>query len=199
MQKITQAIAPGCRAWIVLLGTITLTLAACGGDESGSAAAATAGSTISTTIGSSTNSGTIVRGGGSTGSTGSGSTGTSGSTGSTGSGSTGSTGSSGSSSSSGGATSGSSGGSASAKSVTLNWQAPTQNNNGSTLTNLAGFKIHYGTASKDYSQVVALNNPGLNRYVMDTLPSGTYYFAITAYNSQGVESSMSGEVATTVD
>ena len=190
MQKITQAIAPGRRAWIVLLGTTTLALAACSGDEeSGSAAAATAGSTNSTTIGSSTNSGTIVRSGASTGSTGSGSTGTSGSTGSTGSGSTG-----GGSSSGGGSS-----GSASAKSVTLNWQAPTQNNNGSTLTNLAGFKIHYATASKDYSQVVALNNPSLNRYVMDSLPSGTYYFAITAYNSQGVESSMSGEVATTVD
>jgi len=81
----------------------------------------------------------------------------------------------------------------------LNWTAPTANNNGSTLTNLAGYKIHYGTASQDYSQVVALNNPSLNRYVIDSLPSGTYYFAITAYNSKGIESDLSGEVTTTVD
>jgi hypothetical protein len=76
---------------------------------------------------------------------------------------------------------------------------PTENNNGSPLTNLAGYKIHYGTASQDYTQVVALNNPSLNRYVLDTLPSGTYYFAITAYNSAGVESALSGEVSATLD
>ena len=175
MQKITQAIAPGRRVWIVLLGAVTLALAACGGDDSGAAGSATA--TVGSTAGNSTSSGSGS------------STGTSGSTGSTGSGGS----STGSGSSSGGS------GSTSAQSVTLNWQAPTENSNGSTLINLAGFKIHYGTASKDYSQVVALNNPGLNRYVVDSLPSGTYYFAITAYNSQGVESSMSGEVATTVD
>lgn len=84
-------------------------------------------------------------------------------------------------------------------SVTLNWEAPTENNNGSALTNLAGYKIHYGTASKDYTEVVAVSNPSLNRYVIDSLQSGTYYFAITAYNSAGVESPMSGEVVTTVD
>ena len=191
MQKITQAIAPGRRAWIVLLGTATLALAACSGDdESGSTAVATTGSTSSATAGSSTNSGTTA---------GNTSTGSSSSTGSTGSGGSGSTGTSGSGSSGSGSSSGSSSGTASAKTVTLNWQAPTANNNGSTLTNLAGFKIHYGTASKDYSQVVALNNPSLSRYVVESLSKGTYYFAISAYNSQGVESTMSGEVETTVD
>ena len=185
MQKFALAIAPGRRVWIVLLGSATLALvlalAACGGD--GTAGAATASSTSSSTAGSSTNSGSAA-----------GSTGASGSTGSAGStGSTGSTGGGSGSSGSGGSSS------TSAKSVTLNWEAPTVNSNGSTLTNLAGYKIHYGSASKDYSQVVALNNPSLSRYVMDSLPSGTYYFAISAYNSQGVESSMSGEVETTVD
>ena len=84
-------------------------------------------------------------------------------------------------------------------SITFSWVPPTENNNGSPLTNLAGYKIHYGTASQDYSEVVALNNPSLNRYVLDSLPSGTWYFAITAYNSAGVESTLSGEIATTLD
>jgi hypothetical protein len=84
-------------------------------------------------------------------------------------------------------------------SVAFSWMPPTENNNGSPLTNLAGYKIHYGTASQDYTQVVALNNPSLNRYVLDSLPSGTYYFAITAYNSAGVESTLSGEVSATLD
>jgi hypothetical protein len=84
-------------------------------------------------------------------------------------------------------------------SVTLGWVPPTRNNDGSLITNLAGYKIHYGTASSEYTQTIALQNAGLTRYVVDNLPSGTYYFAITAYNSQGVESPLSGEVSTIVD
>ena len=88
---------------------------------------------------------------------------------------------------------------ASSSSVAFSWTAPTENNNGSPLTNLAGYKIHYGTASQDYSEVVALNNPSLNRYVLDSLPKGTYYFAITAYNSAGIESNLSGEITATLN
>jgi hypothetical protein len=47
--------------------------------------------------------------------------------------------------------------------------------------------------------VVAVNNPGLSRYVLDSLPTGTYYFAITAYNSAGVESTLSGEISATLN
>ena len=117
----------------------------------------------------------------------------------------GSSSSSSSSASSGSTSSGSSGSTSSTgsstgnSSVTLGWTAPTQNSNGTAITNLAGYKIHYGTASQDYTQVVALNNPSLSRYVIDSLPSGTYYFAITSYNAQGVESSLSGEVSATLN
>jgi hypothetical protein len=82
----------------------------------------------------------------------------------------------------------------SSSAVTLAWDAPTENSNGTPITGLAGYKIHYGTASQAYTQVVAVSNPSLSRYVLDSLPSGTYYFAITAYNSQGMESALSGEI-----
>jgi len=88
---------------------------------------------------------------------------------------------------------------ASSSNVTFGWQAPTENSNGTPITNLAGYKIHYGTASQQYTQVVEVSNPSLSRYVMDSLPSGTYYFAITAYNAQGIESALSGEVTTTLN
>jgi hypothetical protein len=88
---------------------------------------------------------------------------------------------------------------ASSSNVTFGWQAPTENSNGTPITNLAGYKIHYGTASQQYTQVAEVSNPSLSRYVMDSLPSGTYYFAITAYNSQGIESALSGEVSTTLN
>jgi len=47
--------------------------------------------------------------------------------------------------------------------------------------------------------VVSISNPSLSRYVLDSLSSGTYYFAITAYNTQGVESPLSGEISTTLN
>jgi hypothetical protein len=83
--------------------------------------------------------------------------------------------------------------------VTLSWQAPTENLDGSTLMDLKGYKVHYGSQSMSYSDVIQVANPGLTDYVVQNLPKGTYYFAITAYNASGKESSLSEEVSTQVD
>lgn len=83
--------------------------------------------------------------------------------------------------------------------VTLSWQAPTENSDGSALVDLKGYKVHYGSASKSYSDTIQVANAGLTTYVVQNLPTGTYYFAVTAYNSSGKESSLSGEVSTQVD
>jgi hypothetical protein len=83
--------------------------------------------------------------------------------------------------------------------VTLSWQAPTENSDGSALMDLKGYKVHYGSASKSYSDSIQVSNAGLTTYVVQNLPTGTYYFAVTAYNASGKESSLSGEVATQVD
>ena len=88
---------------------------------------------------------------------------------------------------------------ASTGNVTINWNPPTQNTNGTPLTNLAGFKIHYGTAPQKYTQTITVSNPGLVTYVIDNLSPGTYYFAVTAYSSAGTESPLSPEVSTTVN
>ena len=88
---------------------------------------------------------------------------------------------------------------ASSGAVTLNWMPPTENTDGSPLTNLAGYHIHYGTASGDYTQTVSVSNPGLATYVVDNLTPGTYYFSIGAVNSSGAESALSPEVSTTVN
>jgi hypothetical protein len=80
------------------------------------------------------------------------------------------------------------------QSITFSWVPPTQNSDGSPISNLAGYKIHYGTRTSDYTQTVSVENAGLTRLVVDNLPSGTYYFAITAYNAQGLESPLSGEI-----
>ena len=88
---------------------------------------------------------------------------------------------------------------AAAGSVSLAWTPPTQNADGSTLTDLSGYTIHYGTTSKSYTQSVALTNVGLTRYQLDSIPSGTIYIAMTAVNAAGAESDFSPEVAVKVN
>jgi hypothetical protein len=69
--------------------------------------------------------------------------------------------------------------------ATLDWTPPTENTNGTTLTNLAGYQINYGTAANNLSQTVRIANPGLTSYVVTDLSAGTWYFAVTAYNTAG--------------
>jgi len=82
----------------------------------------------------------------------------------------------------------------SAAAVNLQWVAPTENSDGTPLTDLKGYKIHYGTRSQNYTGAISVDNPTVTTYLVDSLPAGTYYFAVTAYNASGAESSLSDEV-----
>jgi hypothetical protein len=44
-----------------------------------------------------------------------------------------------------------------------------------------------------------VSNPGITRYVVEALPAGKYYFALTAMNATGQESNFSDEVSTTLN
>jgi hypothetical protein len=81
-------------------------------------------------------------------------------------------------------------------SLTLSWTPPTQNEDGTPLTNLAGYRIRFGMQSGNYTGVINLDNPGLTSYVLGGLAAGTYYIVISAYNQNGVESSYSNEGST---
>ena len=81
------------------------------------------------------------------------------------------------------------------KSVTLSWAAPTENSNGTPLTNLAGYHIEYGTSRTALTHKINVASVGLTTYVISNLSSGTYYFAITAYNSSGLQSTESNIVS----
>lgn len=76
-------------------------------------------------------------------------------------------------------------------SAMLSWTPPTQNTDGSPLNNLAGYKIHWGTTQGNYTNSVVVNTPGLSSYVVDQLTPATWYFALTAINSAGTESTFS--------
>ncbi len=71
--------------------------------------------------------------------------------------------------------------------VTLAWDPNTE-------PDLAGYRVHYGTASRSYQ---AHLDAGLNTtYTVSNLPDGgSYFFAVTAYDSSGNESAYSGEVS----
>jgi hypothetical protein len=86
----------------------------------------------------------------------------------------------------------------SAGNAALDWTPPTENTDGSVLTNLAGYEVHYGTSPDKLTQIVKLANPGLTSYVVDNLTTGTWYFAVTSYAASGTESSNSGVVSTTI-
>ena len=87
---------------------------------------------------------------------------------------------------------------ASTGSVTINWMPPTENVDGSTLTNLAGYHLYYGTSQSSLTHVVNITNPGLATYVVSDLPAATYYFAVTSLNTNGTESPRSSLVSAVV-
>jgi hypothetical protein len=80
--------------------------------------------------------------------------------------------------------------------ATLSWVAPTTNTDGTPLTDLAGYKIHYGTASGNYSSAINVGNTTTSA-VSNLNDGATYYFAVTAYDTSGMESAYSNEVSKT--
>ena len=82
--------------------------------------------------------------------------------------------------------------------VTLDWTPPTENSDGSALTNLAGYTVYYGTSPDKLTESVKVTNPGLTAYTVSNLASGTWYFAVSSYSSAGVESVRSGVISTQI-
>ena len=78
-------------------------------------------------------------------------------------------------------------------SATLAWNAPTTNTDGTLLTDLAGYKIYYGTSSGNYTSVIDVGNA--TTYTASNLSSGAYYFAVTSYDISGTESAYSNEAS----
>jgi len=74
-----------------------------------------------------------------------------------------------------------------AASVTLAWDQE---------TGVAGYRVYYGAASGQYTNLVDAG-PKTTNTVTGLAPGVTYFFAATAYNSIGVESGFSSEVSYT--
>ena len=82
--------------------------------------------------------------------------------------------------------------------ATVNWTPPTTNTDGSALTDLAGYRVAYGNSASSLDQSASLSNPGLTTYTVNNLASGTWFFAVYAVNSTGVESGISNVATKTI-
>ena len=79
-------------------------------------------------------------------------------------------------------------------SATLSGDAPQTYVDGRPLDDaLAGFKVYYGTSSRNYAHVVDAGK--VTTYRITGLSPATYYFAVTAYVQSGNESYYSNEVS----
>ena len=84
--------------------------------------------------------------------------------------------------------------------IGLAWDQVTTNADSTPCTDLAGYRIYYGTASGQYGTPVAvalasLKDPTAPTYDLTGLTAGTtYYIAATAFDSSGNESAKSNEV-----
>lgn len=76
-------------------------------------------------------------------------------------------------------------------SAMLHWTAPTTNTNGSALTDLAGYHIYYGKSSSALTTAITVADPATTSYTVGNLPSGTWYFAVNAYTTNGGQSAES--------
>ena len=75
-------------------------------------------------------------------------------------------------------------------SVTLAWD-------GSSSTEVTGYRVYYGAVSGNYSNSVVVGN-GTTNTVPGLASGATYFFAVTAYNASGLESDFSNEISYTV-
>lgn len=86
--------------------------------------------------------------------------------------------------------------------TTLRWQAPTQNVDGSPLTDLAGYRIYYGLESRNYTGMIDTVDGSATNWSFSIPVSDVsqiqWYFAMTALNADGDESAYSNEVLKTL-
>ncbi len=81
----------------------------------------------------------------------------------------------------------------------LSWSPPTTNVDGTPLTDLGGYKIYCGIAARTYNVIKDVGN--VVEYLILNMVSkdGTYFCAVTAYDTTGNESAYSNEVSFTID
>lgn len=80
----------------------------------------------------------------------------------------------------------------------VSWVAPTTNTDGSPLTNLASFRVLYGTSASNLDRSAVVDSAAARSWTTPSLVHGTYFFAVRAVNSAGAESDNSSPLVQAV-
>jgi hypothetical protein len=83
------------------------------------------------------------------------------------------------------------------ESIILSWTPPVNRVDSTPLTNLSGIKIYWGSSTGNYDHTLDVGNR-TNATVSGFTAGSTYYFAVKAYDSNGLHSAYSSEVSYTV-
>jgi hypothetical protein len=77
--------------------------------------------------------------------------------------------------------------------ISLSWTAPSEreDNQSMSLSDIAGYKIYYGTSKDNYNHSVNVNNSIAEGYTFKNFSSGTYYFVVTTIDTDERESKYS--------
>ncbi|MBI1425343.1 MAG: hypothetical protein GC149_18040 [Gammaproteobacteria bacterium] len=72
--------------------------------------------------------------------------------------------------------------------VTLKWTAPStrSDNTAVSLSEISGYRLYYGNSATNTPYYVNISGGASTQYTL-TLPSGSYYFRISAIDTQGYE------------
>ena len=84
--------------------------------------------------------------------------------------------------------------------VNLSWTAPAEreNNEPISLSEIAGYKVYYGTEERRYPKSVNIKDGSSTGYTFKNLAAGIYHFALTTYDTAGRESQYSAEIVIVV-
>ena len=78
-------------------------------------------------------------------------------------------------------------------SVNLSWTAPSTRSDGSALdlSELDGYRIYMGDSESSMVPITDISDQTLTQYTVNGLSAGSYYFAVSAFDTQGNESGKS--------
>ena len=81
-------------------------------------------------------------------------------------------------------------------SIGLSWVAPSEREDGSSLSlsEITGYRLYYGVESGVYRNKMDVKDGSAVYAKVLGVPSGTYYVAVTAIDTEGRESSYSSEI-----
>ncbi len=85
-------------------------------------------------------------------------------------------------------------------SIQVTWDQPTTYSDDAPLntSDIASYRIYYGTASGNYSNVVNTTDPAVTTWDITNLAAGTYYITVTVVLNDGRESGYSNEISRSI-